>query len=99
MKTDKKIYLILLGALVLPSSAFAATVQGMVDGAVQTTLYIASGIVVILWVVTGVLFLTALGDPAKLKSAKTGLFAAIAGTVLIIVASGALNLVRSAFNI
>jgi len=84
----------------LPSVAFAQiTIQGMVDAAVQTTLYIASGIVVILWVVTGVLFLSAQGDPTKLTSAKKALIASVAGTILVIVASGAIALVGGAFGL
>lgn len=75
------------------------TITGMVDGAVQTTLYIASGIVVILWIVTGLLFLTAQGAPEKLSSAKKALFASVAGTVLVIIASSAISLVKSAFKI
>lgn len=95
----KTLFLILSGVLVLPSLASAVTIQSMTDAAVQTTLYIASGVVVVLWVVTGILFLSAQGAPEKLNSAKKALFAAIAGTVLVIVASGAISLIKSAFNI
>ena len=95
----KILFLILLGVILLPSLASAVTIQEMVDAAVQTTLYIASGIVVILWVVTGVLFLTAQGAPEKINTAKKSLMAAIAGTVLVLVASGAIALVGGAFGI
>ena len=99
-KINKKILLLaLLGVLVLPSIASAITIKSMVDAAVQTTLYIASGVIVILWIVTGMLFLTAQGDPTKLGSARKALFSAVAGTVLVIVAGGALGLVGSAFGI
>ena len=98
--SKKTLFLILLlGALVLPILASAVTIQSMVDAAVQTTLYIASGVVVILWVVTGILFLTAQGAPEKLSSAKKALFAAVAGTVLVIVAQGALSLVGGAIGL
>lgn len=102
---NKKLsFLTLLGAIVSPALALATdggdiTITGMVDAAVQTTLYIASGIVVILWIVTGILFLTAQGDPAKLKTAKSSLFAAVAGTVLVIVAASAISLVKSMFGL
>ncbi len=98
---NKKIlFLILLGVLVIPGFAFAdVTIQGMVDAAVNTTLYIASGIVVILWIITGLLFLTAQGAPEKLGKAKLALIAAAAGTVLVIIATSAIPLVKSAFNI
>ncbi|MCX6724285.1 MAG: hypothetical protein NT155_03910 [Candidatus Staskawiczbacteria bacterium] len=97
----KTLFLILLAAvLVLPFSASAqVTIQGMVSAAVQTTFYIASGVIVILWIITGLLFLTAQGAPEKLKSAKTSLIAAVAGTVLVIVAGSAISLVGSAFGL
>jgi uncharacterized membrane protein (DUF485 family) len=97
---DKKILLlILLGVLVLPTVACAFTLESMADAAVQTTLYVASAIVVILWVVTGILFLAAQGAPEKLSTAKKALLAAIAGTVLVIVAASAASLVGQAFGI
>jgi hypothetical protein len=98
---NKKItFLILLGILLLPSLVSAqVTICSMVDAAVQTALYIASGVVVILWLVTGVLFLSASGAPEKLGAGKKALIAAVAGTLLIIVASSALFLVGGAFGI
>lgn len=91
----KTLFLIILGALViLPFTASAQiTIQSIVGGAVQTTLYIASGITVIFWVVAGILFLTASGDPSKLGAAKKALFAAIGGTVLVIAAGSALAII------
>ena len=98
---NKKILLLILsGILILPSLASAdVTIQSMVVAAVQTALFIASGVVVILWIVTGLLFLTAQGAPEKLKSAKTALIASVAGTILVIVATSALSIVGSAFRI
>jgi heme/copper-type cytochrome/quinol oxidase subunit 4 len=97
---NKKILLSILSlAIILPTITFAATIEGMVDGAVRATFYIASGVVVILWLVTGMLFLTAQGDPSKLSTAKKALFAAVAGTIICIVAGGAINFVGGIFNI
>jgi len=95
----KVLFSILSGILVLPSLASAQTLESMADAAVHVALYVVSAIVVIMWLVTGVLFLSAQGDPSKLKAAKTALFAAIAGTILVIVASGAIGLVSSTFGI
>ncbi len=96
-------FLILLTAMALPVMVSAQgegiTIQSMIDAAVLTTLYIASGIVVILWVVTGFLFLTAQGDPTKLTAAKKALLYAVIGTAVILVAQGAIYLVGSAFGI
>ncbi len=103
MKNKKfKFLILLLSVLLLPAMAFAAnntTVQGIVDAAVATTFYIADGVVVILWVVTGFLFLTAQGAPEKVKVAKAALFAAAVGTVVVIVANSAVYLVSDAFNL
>ncbi len=99
MVNKKILFLALLIVLALPSLALAASLQGIVDGAVNVSLIIASGVVVILWVVTGILFLTAQGAPEKLSSAKKALFAAIAGTILVLVAQGAMDMIRKALNI
>ena len=99
MVNKKILFLALLIVLALPSLALAASLQGIVDGAVNVSLIIASGVVVILWVVTGILFLTAQGAPQKLSSAKKALFAAIAGTILVLVAQGAMDMIRKALNI
>jgi hypothetical protein len=70
----------------------------IMESIINTALYIASGIVVILWVVTGILFLIAQGAPEKLGLARKSLFASIIGTVLVIIASSALSLVESAIG-
>lgn len=102
----KTLFLILLGVLVLPTIALAqilcpggVNIPNMMCNAVNMVWIIATGIVIILWIVTGILFLTALGDPGKLKSAKTALLSSIAGTVLVIVAFSAMNLIGSALGI
>lgn len=75
------------------------TIQSMMDAAVQTTFYIADGIIVILWVIAGILFLAAQGAPDKLSSAKKALLAAAIGTVVVIVAASAISIVGSAFGL
>ena len=82
-----------------PTAGSSVTVGGIVHAAEKTALLIASGVVVILWVVTGLLFLMAQGAPEKLSSAKKALFTSIAGTVLVIIASFAMDLVGKAFGI
>jgi len=96
----KTLFSILLSFCVLPAVAFAqVTIQSLMDAAVDTTLYIAGGVVVILWIITGFLFLTAQGAPEKLSSAKKALIAAVAGTLLVILAASAIWIVSSAFHI
>ncbi|MGD0576966.1 MAG: hypothetical protein ABSA74_02755 [Candidatus Staskawiczbacteria bacterium] len=98
----KKIFLILSGALLLPLLASAQTVQTMADSAATAALYVASGIIVILWVLTGVLFLMAQGEPATLNKAKLALLASVIGTIVIIIANmtgGPQSIVHSIFGI
>ena len=57
----------------------------------NTVWLVATWIVVIMWVVTGILYLICLGDPGKLKLANASLIAAVAGTILVILAQIALT--------
>jgi len=95
----KALFLILLGVLVLPSLASAQIIQNMVTAAVNTTWIIAVGVVVILWIVTGILFLTAQGDPSKLTLARKALLSSIVGTALAILAFSAQGLIGNSLGI
>lgn len=97
---NKKIILLLsTAALVLPVLVFGQTLGSMAQAIAGQVVIVGTWIVVIMWVVTGVLFLTAQGEPAKLSSAKLALFCAIGGTILIILANGAMDFVRSSFGL
>jgi hypothetical protein len=52
-------------------------------------------IVVIGWVVAGILYLMAAGDPGKIKTAKTAMIAAIIGTVLVVIAKAGYPAIKS----
>ncbi len=91
--------LILLGnILILPSVVSAITIESMVDNIADTVWYVGAAIVVIFWVATGVLFLSALGRPEGISTAKKALFAAIAGTVLVIIAGSAMSIISRAIG-
>jgi len=92
----KNIFLTLLAILLsLPIVSFAQdiTITGMIDNVVLIIWYVADAIIVILWIITGILFLTAQGAPEKLNLAKKALFASIIGTAIIIIAGSAVWLV------
>lgn len=98
---NKKIISFLLLASVLVPTAFvsAQTLGSMAQSIAGQVVLVATWIVVIMWVVTGILFLTAQGDPGKLNSGKMALFGAIGGTILIILAQSAIALVKNSFGI
>jgi hypothetical protein len=95
---NKKIlFLALLGILVLPVFASAqTTITGIVGNVAKVIWAVAGMAVVVMWLFTGVLFLAAQGDPGKVKTAKTALFTSIAGTVIVILAYTAVNIISSA---
>ena len=98
---NKKIgFLILLaGLFALPLFVSAATIATMAQAIAGQVVAVGTWIVVIMWVVSGIMFLMAAGDPGTLKNAKTGLFAAIGGTIIIILAVSAITFVKNSFNI
>ncbi len=98
---NKKIsFLILVSAILIPAAFVSAqTLSGMAEAVAGQVVLVATWIVVIMWVVTGLLFLLAQGEPGKLNTAKTSLFAAIGGTILVILASSAITIVRNSFGI
>jgi ascorbate-specific PTS system EIIC-type component UlaA len=97
----KKIILSLSEAIFIsaPALVFAQTIGSMAQAIAGQVVIVGTWIVVIMWVVSGIMFLTAQGDASKLNNAKWGLFAAIFGTILIILAQGAITFVRNSFGI
>lgn len=105
----KILILILLATLILPTIALADVKDGgcgctsdacnMVCNFMVQLVMAAQALVIIGWIVVGILFLMAAGDPGKVNTAKTGLFILIAGTVIVILAPGAVKFVMGLFGI
>lgn len=93
-----KLVLLMAAALILPSMVLAqpTTITGVVANVVKLIWVVATGIVIVFWVITGVLFLSAMGAPEKLSTAKKSLFAAIAGTILVALAYSAGVIIENA---
>jgi len=98
---NKKILTLIFLALVfiVPNIASAQSIVTMAVAVKDNVLAVGFAIVIIFWVVTGILFLTAQGEPAKLNTAKMALFAAIGGTILIILANVATDFVKNSFGL
>jgi hypothetical protein len=71
------------------------TMDSIIKGAVTAAWDIATAVVVILWLVTGILFLIAQGSPEKVNTAKKALFTSIAGTVIVIIAYSAMSIISA----
>ena len=100
---NKKIFLlVLIAVLVLPLAA-SADIAGIVSTIILNAMLIGGAIVVIGWILTGYLFLTAGGEASKLNNAKTALITMIAGTIVMYIislgGSNALNFVKQSFGL
>jgi len=96
--------LILLLALLLPLSVFAQVggmantnySLGSISQSIANALWIVfTLIVVISFIVAGIAFLTAQGDPGKIQTARSAVVWGVVGIIVGIVAYGAITLVIS----
>ena len=87
---NKKILflILLISVLVLPlaASAYTNDANTIANNVKELTVQIGVAIVVIGWVITGILYLTAGGAPDKLGTAKKALIACVIGTVVVVIA-------------
>lgn len=101
---NKKIlFLVLLGALILPqiiSAQTGITIASMLESIILNVVKpVAIFAVITLWVATGIIFLTAQGDPGKLNLGKTALIAAIVGTIIVVLAPIAADIIGNSLGI
>lgn len=87
--------------LVSPNIALAQitaniTITGLIANVAAVAWKIAAILVIVFWVITGVLFLSSMGDPGKLALAKNSLYAAVAGTILVVLAYSAGFIIENA---
>ena len=84
------LFLILLGVLILPSVTMAQapqepqTIADVVNNISKALELAAVGVVTISWVIVAVLFLTSVGNPERLGTAKKALAWTIVGTALFV---------------
>lgn len=99
---NKKIlFLIFLAVIfILPVTSFAAvsTIQDLVNNAVISLSGIGAGLATISFVVAGIMYLSATGNPARMGTAKIALMAAIIGIVIIVLAATAQVFVKTFFG-
>jgi len=95
---NKKILtLILLGAIVLPITVFAAvdSIQSLSMAIVNAIWPVFVVIVVICFVVAGILFLSAMGEPEKIAKAKSAFLWGVVGVVVGIVAYSIIRIISN----
>jgi hypothetical protein len=99
---NKKIlsFLILATVLALPLLArAAATVQGIITTASTNLGLAAGGLAIIAFMVAGIMFISATGNPSRIAVAKGSLIAAVVGIVIVILSKTADIFVKNFFGI
>ena len=99
----KKISLLsLLGFLLLPSIALAQlhsygslTLNGLIPNILNVLWIVFTAFAVIMFVVSGIMFLTAQGDREKLVTARASLYWGVVGVIVGIVAYSAVAIITS----
>lgn len=95
---NKKILGIILLATLIIVPAVALGIDSPEDIATNVAdlaTAIGVAIVVIGWIIAGILFLVAAGDPGKIKTAKTAMIAAIIGTILVVIAKAGYPVIKT----
>ena len=92
-------YILLLVIIAIPAVTHAVTYTAMAEKLKVALLSIGLSVIVIGWVVAGLLYLTAAGSPEKIGTAKKALIAAIIGTIVVLLASGAAEVIGTLFGI
>ena len=87
--------------VVMPALALAAVTEPcvVIEAFQDIFTKAAAAIVIIGWIITGILYLTAAGDPSKLKLAQGALVACVIGTAVVILAPMAYGFVDGALNL
>jgi hypothetical protein len=93
--SKKILFFLILGILLLPSAAFAQLQWGFaggysvggIIGSIRSVLWVIfCAIAVVCFVIAGILFLTAQGQPEKLKAARSSFIWGVVGIVVGIIA-------------
>ena len=78
------------------SGGDACTTILAIQGAFQK---VGAAIVIIGWIITGILYLTAAGSPEKIGTAKKALIACVIGTALIIISTTAFDFINGTLSL
>jgi len=104
----KILLLIFLGTLIFPYAAFADRLGGMENTSLSIYslgLSIADAVWVVFtiialvaFVIAGIMFLTAQGEPEKLKTARSAFLWGVAGVIVAILAFTVISIVKNALG-
>lgn len=101
MNNKKTLFLILLlSVLILPTATYAEkTLNDVVTAAADNLALLAGSLSIIAFMVAGIIFITATGNPSRLQVAKAALLAAVVGIAIVVLAKGAEYFVGQFFGL
>lgn len=82
-----------------PAPAEGKTLLGIVEAAAESLKALGAGLATIAFIVAGIMFLSATGNPSRMATAKTSLIAGVIGIVIIVLASSAKVFVSTFFKL
>jgi hypothetical protein len=86
---------LLLAAIALPHVASATSLGTIIDTVATQLGMMAGGLAIIGFMIAGILFIAATGNPSLMSAAKAALIAAIIGTVVVVLSTGATGFVHT----
>jgi hypothetical protein len=98
---NKKILslVVLTAVLALPLLAQAKSVADLINTAAGSLTAASAGLAIIAFMVAGIMFLSASGNPSRLAIAKGSLIAAVTGIVIVVLAATAQTFVKTFFGL
>lgn len=103
----KTLFLILLGVLILPAIVLASNLGNygtvidytdIVDQIGTAAWIIFGGVAIVMFVISGILFLSSQGDPEKLKTARSALIWGVVGVAVAILAYSVKTIISVALS-
>ena len=98
---NKKILfaILLLAIVTLPISVSGQTLKEVVNNVKDQLIPLAAGLSTIAFIVSGLMFLSATGNPSRMTIARGSLMAGVIGIVIIILANNACTFVHGIFGV
>jgi len=84
--------------IVIPNPLTATTFEELNDGIINFIFYIGMLIAPIMFIFSGIFFITATGDPEKIQRAKNMIWWTVIGLVIVIMAKGIIEVIQDIFT-
>lgn len=77
----------------------ANNIQGLIEAIIDALVYLAFFVVPIVVIIAGFYYITSAGNPEKIKNAQNAVLYAIVGLIIVLLARGIIELIRTVLGI